>query len=427
MKLFLLLSALPLLSHADDWPRFLGPTGSAVVAKADVPLTWSDTENLVWKAPLPGPGSSSPIVVGDKVFVTCWSGYGDREGATDMTRLQRHLVCLHLADGKTLWNTAVASVGEEDPYQGFITEHGYATSTPASDGERVYVFFGKTGALAFDMATGKQVWQMPLGTQSGRMRWGSAGSPILYKDSIIINASDESRAVHALDKKTGKQMWKAEGENLEMAYGTPVLIDHDGTTDLVFSVPEEVWGLNPETGKLRWYAVHQLPGNVSPSVVQGQGVIYVFGGFPSTGAAAIKLGGKGDLTAANILWRTNTSSYVPTPVLHNDHLFVVNDQGFALCLDAKTGKDVFRERVIEGGARGRGKPFYASPVLIGDRLYCVSRKNGTYVIAADPSGYRQLAHNVFGGDTSQFNATPAVTGNRLILRSDQAVYCIGGK
>ena len=406
-----------------DWPRFLGPTGAAIVAESKVPLKWSDSENIVWKAEMPGPGSSSPIVFGDKVFITCWTGYGDKEGASDMSKLTRHLICLNRADGKVQWDAKVPSAVEEDPWRGFITEHGYATHTPVTDGERVYVFFGKSGALAFDMA-GKQLWQTSCGTSSGQRRWGSAASPIIHDDLLIVNANDESQTIFGLDKKSGKVAWKAEGD-FGMAYGTPNIIKRDGVDDLVIAVPQEIWGMNPENGKLRWYAAHGLTGNVSPSVLPGDGVAYIFGGFPSTRSVAVKLGGKGDTTANAILWDSNTSSYVPTPILKDGHLYVVNDQGFAICIDAKTGQDVYRERVIIG-ARGGGKPFYASPVLIGDKLVCLSRRDGAYIIAAKPK-FELIGNNVFSLDKSQFHGTPAVSGDQLFLRSDKAVYCIGTK
>lgn len=409
---------------AADWPRFLGPEGTAVSDTAKVPLIWSDDENLRWKVATPGPGSSSPIVQGDKVFLTCWSGYGDREGANDPAKLQRHLLCYELATGKKLWEQVVPSKAEEDPWQGFLTEHGYATHTPVADREQVYVFFGKTGALAFDH-DGKQVWHTPLGTGSGRNRWGSGASPILWGDLLIVNAADESRALVALDKKTGRQVWKADGDAIGMAYGTPSVITAEGRTDLVFALGEEVWGLNPETGKLRWFATHKLPGNVSPGIVTDGRTAYLFGGYPTQGSVAVKLGGKGDVTASHVLWSTNSSSYVPTPVLHEGRLHVVNDAGFALCLDAATGKEIYRERVIDsGGGRGRGKPFYASTVRVGDRLYCVSRRGGTYVLAASAT-FEKLAHNIFASDDSQFHGTPAILPDGLLLRSDKALYRVG--
>jgi outer membrane protein assembly factor BamB len=227
-----------------------------------------------------------------------------------------------------------------------------------------------------------------------------------------------------LKKETGEVAWKAEGGILELAYGTPAIVERGDVTDLVIGVPEELWGLNPDSGKLRWFATHRLPGNISPSLIHADGVGYIFGGYPTTGSAAIQLGGKGDVTEDAVLWSTNTSSYIPTPILHDGHLYVVNDQGFAICMDAETGDEVFRERVMEsGGRRGRGKPFYASPVLIGDRLYCVSRTNGTFVIAAKPE-YEKLATNLISLDESRFQGTPAVVGDQLILRSEEAVYCI---
>ena len=413
-----------LTAAGNDWPRFLGPTGAAIVTESKVPLKWSDTENLLWKADMPGPGASSPIVLGDKVFVTCWTGYGDKPGADDLRQLVRHLLCLNRADGKVLWDAKVPSAAAEDPFTGFITEHGYATHTPVTDGERVYVFFGKSGALAFDLQ-GKQLWQTSCGTSSGQRRWGSAASPIIHGNLLIVNANDESQTIFGLDKTTGKVVWKAEGD-FGMAYGTPNILKRDGVDDLVIAVPQELWGMNPDTGKLRWYATHGLTGNVSPCLVPGGGdTVYVFGGFPATRSTAIKLGGKGDLGTQAILWNSSASSYVPTPILKDGHLYVINDQGFAICIDAQTGKDMYRERATMG-SRGGGKPFYASPVLIGDKLVCVSRRNGAFVLAAKPT-YELLSTNEFASDTTHFNGTPAVSGDLLILRSNKAVYCVGGK
>ncbi len=426
----LLSAGLALSSIAgQNWPQLRGPDADGIAGDADIPLTWSEKENMAWKTELPGPGSSSPVIWGGKVFVTCWSGYGDRDGADDMTKLVRRLVCLSLEDGKILWDSAVPAAQPEDPFQGMLTEHGYASNTPVTDGERVFVFFGKSGALAFDL-DGKQLWQADLGKGSSNRRWGSAASPMLWKDSLIVNASDESRAIYALDKKTGSQLWKADGDVLDLAYSSPVAVEREGgITDLVVAVPQELWALNPETGRLRWYAMHELPGNVSPALVVTADSLIMTGGFPRTATAAFsRRGGKGDVTAANKLWEASDSSYVPSPVLHEGRLYVINDQGFAICMDAKTGQTVFRERALQQtgggfGRRGGGKPFYASPILVNGKLYCVSRRNGALVMAAEPQ-FKILATNVIEGDTSQFNSTPAVSGSRMLLRSQRAVYCI---
>ena len=410
-------------ARAADWVRFRGPNGSGIAPDAKPATTWSDTQNVRWKTELPGPGASSPIIVGGRVFLTCYSGYGDERGGSDPQKLQRHLVCVNRADGKIAWSTAVPAAQPEDSYSGFLTEHGYASQTPVSDGGRVYVFFGKSGAAAFDLAGVKQ-WQTSLGTDSNRKNWGSGGSPILYKDFVIINASEEGHALIALEKKTGKIVWKAEGAGLENSFGTPVLVEGEGRTDLDFSLPGELWGLNPDTGKLRWFADTGLPGNVAPSVIAGDGVVYACGGFPRLGALAVRTGGKGDVTKTHIVWSGSVSSYVPTPLLHEGRLYFVSDAGFATCLDAKTGASIYKERVPGASATGRGgKPFYASAVLANGLVYAVSRQNGTFVFEAKPE-FKLVAQNKFAGDDSQFNATPAIADRQLFLRSNRALYCI---
>lgn len=434
MRITALLSILALIatSASADWPRLRGAKGDGI-AEGKVPVKWSDTENLKWKAALPGPGSSSPIIVGDKVFITCWSGYADGSNGS-LDQLVRHLLCLSKADGKILWDKTVPAVQPEDQAGGMLMEHGYASSTPVSDGQSVFVFFGKTGALAFDM-NGTQLWQTSLGTGSNPKGWGSASSPILHKDTVIVTAYDEGGAMVALDKKTGKEVWRAPAEGLNTVYCTPVVAGDD----LLLPVANEVWGLNPDTGKLRWYATYSMGGNVSPAVAVGDGAIFVTGGYPTQGTVALKPGGKGDITQSATLWSINSASYIPSPIYYQGHLYVVNDAGFAMCIDAKTGKEIYRERVMDGsssgggqpgrggpggGRGGRGKPFYASPVLVDGKLYCPSRKNGTFVLAAKPT-FEVLAKNTLSSDDSQVNATPAVEGNRLYLRSDKALYCIG--
>ena len=404
-----------------DWAQFRGPGGSGIAAGAAPPTTWSDTSNLKWKTELPGPGSSSPIVVGEKVFVTCWSGYGDgSRGGHE--KLLRHLLCLDRASGKILWQKSVAGEKNVDSYDGFLQEHGFASSTPASDGRRVFVYFGKAGALAFDLE-GQQLWQVVLGTDSNRKNWGSASSPILHQDKVIINASEEAHAVFALDQATGKQLWKAEGAALENVFGTPMLAKSGTQTDVLLAVPDEFWALNADTGKLRWYVESGLSGNIAPSVVVGDGVAYAFGGFPRLAAVGVRLGGKGDMTKTNLAWSSYNSSYVPTPVLHEGRLYFASDAGFATCLDAKTGELGFKERLPGASASGRGKPFYAAAVLANGNVYAVSRRNGVFIFAAQPT-FKLVAQNKLAGDDTDFNAAPALSGRQLFLRSNRTLYCI---
>ena len=179
-----------LAQATENWPQFRGPTGNGHSDAKDLPLTWSETQNLRWKTPLPGLGSSSPIVLRDKVFVTCYSGYGlDPDNPGDLNNLKRHLLCIRAADGEVLWDKTVPAVLPEDPYKGMFRQHGYASQTPTTDGERIYVFFGKTGVLAYDL-NGTQLWRTPVGSASDKMLWGSAASPTLYKNMVIVNAWD---------------------------------------------------------------------------------------------------------------------------------------------------------------------------------------------------------------------------------------------
>ncbi len=410
---------------SEDWTQFRGVNNAGSSSDEKLPVVWNDNKNLLWKVELPGPGSSSPIVLGDRVFVTCYSGYGvPKASGSSPQSLQRHLLCINRVDGKISWTKTIAGELPEDSYQGYISEHGYASSTPVTDGERIYCFFNKSGVVAYDL-DGNQLWLTGVGKESGNRRWGSASSLILYKDSVIVNASEESRSIIALDKSTGKQVWKAEGAALELAYGTPSLVaSKDNRTDLVVAVPGEVWGLNPDTGKIQWYAEHPLTGNVCPSVISKEDTVFVFGGFRSAGSLALKVGGKGDVTKSQIQWNSKNSSYVATPVLHNGYLYWISDSGLAFCVAGDTGELVYKERVPEIKAGGR--PVYASPVVANGKIYIPTRWDGVLVVDAKPV-FKVLSQNHFTGDDSDFNATPAISNNQLFLRSNQFLYCVAEK
>lgn len=412
----------------ENWPAFRGPTGQGVSDDKSVPLRWSQTENLAWTCPLPGPGSSSPVVWGGKVFITCYTGYGlDKRSPGRQSDLKRHLLCVDLASGKVIWTKTVKAELPEDNYRGYLTEHGYASGTPATDGQRVYVFYGKTGVLAYDM-TGKELWRVGLGKMSSNRRWGSGASPVLHGNLLIVNAAEEARAIVALDKTTGKEVWKAAGDALELSFNTPRVVKWDGDrTDILLAAPGEVWGINPETGKLRWFVETKVSGNVTPSLVVDEKTAYLTGGYPRLGSAAIRLGGKGDATKTHLAWTASDASYVASPVLHEGRLYWVDDRGVAFCVDAATGKRVYRHRLdgIRGGGYS-GRKFYASPVLAGGRLYAVSRRSGALVIDPKPT-FKVLATNVIASDETDFNGSPAIVGGRMLLRSDKALYCVQAK
>ncbi|WP_044303543.1 outer membrane protein assembly factor BamB family protein [Rhodopirellula sallentina] len=396
---------------ASDWPCFLGPNGSARSAE-QVPTTWSESNSLAWKVDLPGTGSSSPIIVGDRLIVTCYVG-GDGDA-------KRVVLCFDKNSGDQLWSVDYPIDYREDSYRGYITEHGYASNTPVTDGENVYVFLGKGGVHSITLE-GKKNWSVDVGKESSNRQWGSAASLILYQDTVVVNASEESQAIIALDKATGQQRWKQEAGMLELTYGTPRLVNLDGgDTEIVISVPGEIWSLKPTTGKLKWYCETPMTGNVCPSVIVDDETIYSFGGYRASGSIAVKAGGEDDVTDSRVEWTNRSSSYVATPLLVNDRFYWVDDRGIAYCTSATDGEVVYRERV---GDLASGRPVYASPVLIGDYIYVVTRRSGTIVYKPNDS-FEPIARNRIAGDESDFNASPAVSDGKLYLRSDQALYCV---
>jgi len=398
-----------------DWPRFRGPEGAGVAPDSRPPVEWSDKENLTWKTPLPGAGASSPIVVGDRIFVTCYSGYGLSEDEPgNIEDLTLHVVCASLADGKILWDKATKAKQPEQAYRSYITNHGYASATPASDGQAVYVSFGRSGVYAYSLS-GEQLWQADIGTRTHD--WGSAVAPILFDNLVIVNACVESGAVLALDKTSGKEVWRFGG--LKESWSTPLVVSlPDGRRDLVVSSRGQVFGLDPATGKKRWECrgVQQY---VCPSVMAHGDVAFVTAGI-KTHTLAIRAGGEGDVSASRILWESKDGSKVGTPLYHNGHLYWVDQAGIAFCVNAETGKTVYKERLQ---VRARRDKVYASPVLADGRLYVVTREDGIVVLAAEPE-FKELGRNRLD-DKSIFNATPAIVGNRLVLRSDRFLYCIG--
>jgi outer membrane protein assembly factor BamB len=435
-----------------DWKRFRGPNGSGISTdEQSTPVTWSESENLKWKVPLPGPGSSSPIVVGDRVFVTCWSGYGtDRGNPGEQAQLRRHLLCIDGETGETIWSKAVEPYLPEDQYSGMFTQHGYASHTPVSDGQRIYAYFGKTGAMAFDM-DGNQLWQTSVGTESGPRGWGSASSPILYENLLIVAATAESDALVALDKMTGEEVWRQEAAGFDSVWGTPILVQVDEErTELVIAVPDEFWSLNPANGKLLWYCAAVPATSFCSSLVVGDGIVYAIESGPGGGGgAAVRVGGKGDVTGSHVVWSGNQSNRIGTPILHEGRLYVFSNN-IASCLDAATGEEVFRSRLESdssapsqpppatrpGGGRGpfgrggfggrgggMGGQDYSSPVLADGKLYYTTRAGATYVLNAS-NQFEQLAVNRLTKDSEDFSATPAVSKGRLYIRSSKHLYCV---
>lgn len=401
-----------------DWPRFRGPSGDGIVTGSDAPLKWGPQENVVWKTELPGPGSSSPIVSRGKVFLTCYSGYGVTVAqAGDPAHLKRHALCFNQADGKLLWSHVANAPLPEQPYAGpYITQHGYASSTPVTDGKHVFFFLAKSGVFAFTM-DGKKVWETNVGTN--HHEWGAGASPILYQNLLIVNAAAESDSLLALDKQTGKTVWSVRG--MARAWDTPALVDTGAARpELVVSIAGRLRAFDPVTGAELWRCQGINAAELCPSIVASKGILFVLG-HPSGQAMAVRAGGRGDVTQTHVLWRLNKGSNVTSPVYHDGHLYWCSDnRGFAYCVKAETGEVKYEERL-----QPNPRQIYASPVLVGDRLYYVSRVAGTFVIAARPEF--KLAAHIPPLEAASFSGSPAVVGGQMFLRSDRHLYCLGGR
>lgn len=411
-----LLATLALSAPAAEnpWANFRGPAGQGSDPSSKPPVKWGQNDNLAWKVAMPGPGASCPIVWGDRAYITCYTGFfvpGQSGGSQE--DLKRHLLAVSLKDGSTLWNQAIpAKLPEEDK----IRDHGFAASTPAADTDRVYTFFGKSGVFAFDH-TGKQLWQADVGSRTHG--WGSASSPVLYKDLVIINASVESDSLIALDRATGQQKWSVKG--IKESWNTPILVtDKSGRQELVVAIQGKVLAFDPDTGKELWSCKTDITWYMVPSLVHEGGIVYCLGGRSGVAALAVKTGGSGDVTATHRLWTGNKGSNVASPVINQGNLYWTHEQqGIAYCAKGETGEILYEERLP------RASQFYASALLADGRLYYLTREGKTFVVAAKP-GFELLATNDLN-DRSTFNASPVPAGDKLLIRSDKFLYCLGGK
>ncbi|MHC4512061.1 MAG: outer membrane protein assembly factor BamB family protein [Planctomycetota bacterium] len=435
------IAIVPLLlaaTKAQEWPGFRGPGHDGVARDAKPPTKWSDTENLAWKTELPGPGSSSPIVVGDRIYVTCYTGYGDYlDDGGDPGELVHHLTCIDRAKGKLLWDKEVPGPLAKKARQIQLKEHGFASPTPVTDGKAIYAYFGRAGVAAFDLY-GTRLWLRDLGKPSKNaptatnavarggkvlsLRWGSAASPVLHEGVVIVNCSEQSNSIRALDQKTGELVWKHESANLEGCASTPVLVGPKQDRVLVVVLAGAIWALSPTTGKMLWSVATESRGGMCPTPVADDRCVYTFGG--SGQSHALRLGKQQQKRAeqvpesmpSRVVWKGENLD-VPSPVLHDGLLFLVRTNGMAVCLQAEDGKEVFKGRL-----GGRTSSVYASPVVADGRLYVVSRKRGTFVYSAD-ARLELLARNELD-DKTQFNSSPAIVGNQIFLRSDKYLYCV---
>jgi outer membrane protein assembly factor BamB len=399
--------------QAQNWVQFRGPGGLGV-ADGPVPTEFGPNEGLAWKTQLPGGGGSSPVIWGDRIFLTSFTGYavpGEASGSLD--KLERHVLCLDRATGDILWDKTVPSRLPEE--ENIRESHGYASNTPAVDADRVYAFFGKSGVFAFDH-DGNQLWQANVG--DGLNGWGSGASPVLHENLVLINASVESESLVALDRKSGDEVWRARG--VREAWNTPHLATTaDGKTEIIVPIIEQVLAFDPQTGKQLWNCRTEIGWYMAPSAVSRDGIVYAIGGRPGQ-SLAVRTGGRGDVTETHRLWIGRKGSNVPSPILHGDYLYWIHDNlGIASCARADTGELVYEERINRLGM------VYASPILAGEYLYYISREGKVLVVKVGPK--YELVASTDLKDGGVFNASPAALDGKLYIRSDGWLYCFGGK
>jgi outer membrane protein assembly factor BamB len=354
------------------------------------------------------------VVFGDRIYLTAYTGYFvPGEDAGEIENLQRHLLAFDLASGKLVLNQAVKAKLPEEPR---IRDHGFAANSVAVDAERIYAFFGKTGVVAFDHK-GKQLWQADVG--SNTHGWGSSPSPVLHTNGVFINASVESGTLVALDRATGAERWRADG--IRESWSTPVVVKAaSGREELVVPVQGRVLAFDPATGEPLWSCKTDIGWYMVPSVVAAEGVVYCLGGRSGIASLAVRAGGSGDVTESHRLWTSLKGSNVSSPVFYKGHLYWAHDsRGIAYCAKADTGEVVYEQRLERAGQ------FYSSALLADGRLYYLTREGKVFVIAAKPE-FELLAVNDLS-DRGVFNSSPAISGDRLLIRSDKFLYSIGSR
>ena len=406
------------VSYGDDWAKFRGPGANGLPTKLNqgLPTTWSDSENLIWKSALPGMGASSPVLYQGKIYVTAHDGYGqDKDQPGDMSKLVRKLMCIDSQNGKVLWTAEQPSTANQENFASFTLLHGYASGTPYVDESGIYVYYGTTGAAAYDF-DGKLRWLTHCG--SGTHVFGTSNSPCVYKNVVIVNASVECGDLIGLNSKTGKEIWRAKG--MDSSWNTPIIVAGPEGDELVVSVKGKVLAFNPLTGEPLW-GCKGIDDYICPSVMEYKGTLYACGGRKNT-IVAIKPGGRGDVTASHTKWRLDKGSNVSSPILLEDRLYWFSEsKGIAYCANAETGTLIYEKRIEPKPER-----FYASPVAADGLLFFVSRIDGTFVVPANDE-FSVLKINKFESDSSVFNGSPIVDSGRLYLRSDKYLYCVGKK
>jgi outer membrane protein assembly factor BamB len=438
LSFFFLFFALSEFLFAEDWPQWRGPSGNGISASIGLPSDWSASKNIKWKVALSGLGASSPIIWGDRIFVTSQKGVvpvskgmqpqlarddqslASQENPIGGRSMQKNdsggeviliVEAFNRSDGHPLWKYSTPAKGE---FPQLHEKHNLATPTPVTDGKLVYAWFGTGQLVALDIS-GRLIWSRHLGAEYApfQIPWGHGGSPILYKESLILLCDHPNKSfLLALDKSTGKERWKVDRGEGRVSHSTPLILPGSASDELIINSSERVDAYNPQNGEFLWSFGSQRQTPV-PSPVFNNGVIFLSRGYRNSDFFAIKAGGRGDVSKSSIVWHSPSgASYVPSILYYEGLLYITNEVGIVTCADAETGKPVWKERL--------GGIFFASPAAGDGKIYMVSETGETYVLKAGREA-KILAKNDLG---ERFLASPAISSGQLFLRSDNTLFCI---
>ncbi|MCG8650833.1 MAG: PQQ-binding-like beta-propeller repeat protein [Pirellulales bacterium] len=420
---------------AENWPQFRGPGARGVVAgDTNLPDKWSATENIAWKTDLPGRGWSSPVVWGERVFLTTVINLGESEppkkglyfgGDRPVPPTSEHqwiVMCLDLKTGNKIWEKKVHT---GQPKTSIHIKSSFASETPVTDGQHLYVLFGGVGIYCFDF-DGELVWSKPIPPRKTRFGWGSAASPVLHQDRIyLVNDNEEESTLTAVDKKTGQQIWQVKRDE-KSNWSTPYVWENGQRTEIV----------TPGTGKVRSYDLNgnelwSLSGMSSITIAtpyQCDGLLYVSSGYvgdQSRPLYAIRPGADGDISLQDdetsnpfIAWcQPRAAPYNPSTVIHDETVYVLLDFGFLAAYDAASGEEVFSKKRIP-----KGRAFTSSPWVYNGKLFCLNEDGTTFVFRAGRQ-FELLGTNELAEDEMAM-ATPAIVGDRLLIRTAARIYCV---
>ncbi len=413
------------VAQGENWPTWRGPRADGTSLETGLPVQWSRTENIAWKVPLAGTGNSTPIVWGDRVILTSQTGNsplaeGSRDfpGAVEAEKFPADAPVSFLVqafdrrDGSLLWEYRLVPQGHLEPVH---IKHNYASPSCVTDGELIYAWFATGEVVALDM-DGKEVWTRSLGEEVApfEIRWGHGSSPTLYGDSLLLLCDHPPGSyLLALDKRTGKRLWKTDrGEGLR-SYTTPFVVQADSGDELIINTNSRLEAVDPKTGEPLWHVgeANRVP---VPTPVYHGGVIYSNRGYNSGPYLAVRPGGRGDVGETHLEWRVPTGGpYVSSLLHHNGLIYMANERGIVSAVDAESGERVWRERM--------GGVFSASPVVADGKIYLVDETGETFVLEAGRTA-KILSRNLLDERTL---ASPAISQGRIFIRTDKHLWAIG--